>query len=217
MFPLPLNMYFEIVALLSAVIFWRSLRNTGLRWFLPFLFFIVAAEFAGRYMARELRQPNAWLYNFVVPLEYIFFSFIYLLYYKSKTNQGIAKLFITVFSVYTLIYFIINGVARFNTDFLLYGSFSMIVLSVLFFLEYYRQLHEQPVWAQPVFWVAVGILLFNAGEFCYNLLSKFFIYDNLDPKLKLFNSINGKLILVLYSSFIIAFLCQKITGAYRKE
>jgi hypothetical protein len=203
-------MYFEIAALLAAIIFWPGLRESRLRWFLPFLFFIVAAEFAGRYMARELKQPNAWLYNFVVPVEYLFYTFIYLLHYKRKTNRFVAKLFFSVFILYAVISLYIKGVTYFNTDFLLYGSFFMILLSVLFFLECYQQLHDTPIWRLPVFWVATGVLLFNAGEFFYNLLSKFFIHDYLDPNLELFRSINNKLILVLYSCFILAFYARRL-------
>ena len=65
-----------------------------------------------------------------------------------------------------------------------------------------------------MFYIAAGLLLFNAGEFSANLFAEF--YGRLDPGFKLFRDINNKLILVLYISFAIAFLCQRITGTYRK-
>jgi hypothetical protein len=60
-----------------------------------------------------------------------------------------------------------------------------------------------------LFWITTGVFLFNAGEFSYNLLSIFFIGKNIDSTLSIFKSINHKLLLVLYSSFVVAFICEK--------
>ena len=217
MFPVPLHIYFEIAALVSSILFWRNLSHTRLRLFLPFLAFIVLAELTGRYLSKELRQPNAWLYNFVVPLEYLFYSIMFYLHYKRKTNLFLAKFFLILFPIYVLISLIIKGVYYFDTGFLLIGSFMMMILSLLYFFEIYSQSSDIPIWKTPMFWITVGILLFNAGEFSYNLLSKFFISNKMDMSLKTFRSINNKLILILYSSFIIAFICQKITEKYKRE
>lgn len=217
MFPLPLHIYFETAALLASIFLWRSLKNTGLRWFLPFLLLIVIAELSGRFMYKELKQPNAWLYNLVVPVEYLFYSALFLLHYKKNINQLIAKFFLIVFTVYTCISLLfINGIYIFNINFLLVGSFCMIVFCLLYLLEQYFYHEEEHLWQKPMFWITIGIFLFNAGEFSYNLLSRYLIDNDMDPSLKFFRSINNKLILVLYSSFIIAFICQKITGKYRK-
>ena len=217
MFPLPLHIYFEIAALVSSIVFWRSLSHSRLRWFLPFLCFIVLAELTGRYLSRELRQPNAWLYNFVVPLEYLFYSLMFYLHYKRKMSLFLVKLFFIIFPAYVLLSLIVKGVYYFDTNFLLVGSFVMIVFSLSYLLELYSLTLEVPIWKMPMFWICIGVLLFNAGEFSYNLLSKFFISNKMDQSLKVFRSINNRLILILYSSFIIAFICQKITDKYKKD
>jgi hypothetical protein len=217
MFPLPLHIYFETAALLASILLWRSLKNTGLRWFLPFLLLIVIAELSGRFMYKELKQPNAWLYNLTVPLEYLFYGTIFLFYYTKKINQIIAKLFLFLFILYAIISLIItNGIYIFNENFLLVGSFSMVLFCLLFLFEQYNNLEEKSIWQIPMFWVTIGIFLFNVGEFSYNFLSRYLIGNDMDPSLKFFRSINNKLILVLYSSFIIAFICQKISGTSRK-
>src|SRR5688572_6352391 len=121
MFPLPLNMYFELAAFLTAAILWRSLDRCGLRWFIPFLFIIVVAEFSGRYLYKELKQPNAWVYSFVVPIEYLFYAGIFWLHFKRSVNRSIAIIFLVGFAVYTVITYAMNGVYNFNTNFLLIG------------------------------------------------------------------------------------------------
>ena len=209
-------MYFEIAALLTAVLLWRSLKHSRLRWFLPFLLFIVIAELTGRYLYTELKQPNAWLYNFVVPVEYLFFCTIFLLHYRKKIYKNIAKAFLILFTSYTFLIFLFNGVLKFHANFLLIGSFFMIIFCLLYLFEQYSEPQGRSLILIPMFWVAAGLLLFNAGEFSYNLLSKYFIGNKMDPSLKIFRTINNKLILILYSSFIIAFICRKITGTYRK-
>lgn len=217
MFPLALHIYFEIGAFLISFFLWRILKKTKLFWFIPFLGFVVCAELTGRYLSRELRQPNAWLYNFVVPVEYIFYCFIFLIHYKKRASKFIAGAFLVIFPIYVLIsLFLMNNVYYFDTNFLLIGSFSMIVFSVAYLLELYGETESPAVWKIPLFWIAIAIFIFNAGEFSYNLLSRYFITDRMDPSLKIFRSINNKLILILYSGFILAFICQMISEKYRK-
>jgi hypothetical protein len=216
-FPLPIHIYFEIAALAVSLLCWRSLVKSGLRWFIPFLFFIVLIELTGRYLPYVLRQPNAWLYNLSVPFEYLFYSFIFLLHYNRIINKMIVKGFLVLFTAYAIISILfITGIYTFNVHFLIIGSFFMIVFCILYLFELYNAEQEYSIWGYPMFWVTAGILLFNAGEFSYNLLSEYLIDKDIDYTLKIFRSINNKLILVLYSSFIIAFICQRISGTYRK-
>jgi hypothetical protein len=217
MLPLPLHIYFEIGALLISIFCWRSLGNSRLKWFLPFLIFIVLVELTGRYFSRELKQPNAWLYNLSIPIEYLFYCLLFLSYYKQVVNRIVAKSFLFLFTLFAIVNFVfMEGFTKFNIYFLVFGSFFMVAFSILFLFELYNDIEQTPIWKIPMFWITVGILLFNAGEFSYNLLSKYFIAYNIDSTLKLFRLINHKLILLLYSSFIAAFICQKITVEYRR-
>src|SRR5688500_16270722 len=99
MFPLPIHIYFEIAALATSIIFWYKLRHTKLSWLLPFLIFIVVVELTGRYIRKELHQPNAWLYNISVPIEFLFYGFIFYLHYYKKSFKQTAKLFLILFLV----------------------------------------------------------------------------------------------------------------------
>lgn len=217
MFPLPLHIWFEIAAFIASVICWNSLKKTHLRWFLPFLFLIVAVEITGRVFSRILHQPNSWLYNLSIPFEYLFYTFIFLSYYKKQYNRHLARLFMYLFLGFVVINLgYVQGISRFNTNTLKIGSFFMVVFSISYFIELYNIHEEQVLLRNAMFWIATGILLFNAGEFSYNLFSKHLISNNLDKTLKLFQVVNHKLNLFLYSSFIIAFICQRTTEISRK-
>ncbi len=217
MLPLPLHIYFEIAAMITALFFWRSLLQTRLRWFLPFLILIVGVELSARYLSYELKQPNAWLFSLSVPGEYCFYSFLFYLSYTTALFRKLAIGFIiamATYSVYSMLF--ITGLRFFDMNILVAGSFAMILFCVLFFVDLYNSNDLNPIYSNPMFWICTGILFFNAGEFCYNLLSLLTIDAGFDRTLKVFRSINNSLILLLYTGFIIGFICQKISGTYRR-
>jgi hypothetical protein len=210
MWPLSIQIYFEISALLTCVIFWRSVKNTNLRWLLPFLLFIVAIELIGRYIRTELRQPNAWLYNLSVPVEYLFYAFLFYLHYQRKTFRQAAIAFLIGFSVFAFCNILfIQGIEKFNTNILKVGSFCMIILSCFYFVELLSRDDEFSLINEPMFWIATGVFLFNTGEFFYTLFSDYLIKNHLDKTRKIFSSINNKLVWVLYTCIAISIICIK--------
>lgn len=210
MFPLSIHIYFEIAALLASIIFWYKLKHSGLYWLLPFLVFIVGIELTGRYIRTELKQHNAWLYNLSVPIEYLFYAFLFYLNYQKKVFQKVSFAFMIGFSIFTVINILfIQGITNFNTNILKIGSFCMIILSCLYFIELLSKEDQFNLFREPMFWIATGVFLFNTGEFFYTLFSDYLIRSHLDKTRKIFSSINNKLIWVLYSCIAISILCIK--------
>lgn len=210
MFPLPIHIYFEIAALLASIIFWYKLKNTRLKWLLPFMIFMVSIELSGRYIRIELRQPNAWLYNLSVPIEYLFYALLFYLHYGRKVFKQTAIGFLIGFSIFALCNILfIQGIERFNTNILKAGSFCMIILSCLYFVELLSREDHFNLISEPMFWIATGVFLFNTGEFFYTLFSDYLIKNDLDKTRKIFSSINNKLIWVLYTCIVISIICTK--------
>lgn len=208
MFPLPIHILFEIGCFLISLVFWYKIRNSKLRWFMPFLLFMVVVELYGRYLRKELLQPNAWLYNLSVPIEYLFYSFIFLIHYKSKLFQNAVKIFMVLFFIFIVAnILVIQGFHKFNTNILKIGSFSMIILSCLYFTELLKTESRINLLSEPLFWIATGVFLFNTGEFLYSLFSDFLIINHLDRTRIIFVTINNKLIWLLYTCLAISFLC----------
>jgi hypothetical protein len=193
---------------MCSVIFWRNIKNTPLRWFLPYLLFIVAVELTGRYVRKVLKLSNVWMYNISVPLEYLFFVFIFWFFLKNKITRKLCVLFLLTFSMYVAVFLLINGIANFNENVLIIGSFFLIVFPVLYLVELYNSPGIISLNKYPAFWIAVGVLLFNAGEFSYDLLSKFF-FDRFDRNAAVFRSINTYLNLLLYLCISFSFLWKK--------
>lgn len=212
----PFHIYFEILALLTCLLFWKSSRKSTLQWFLPFLAFIVFVEIMGWYLPVFLKRQNAWIFNISIPIEYLFFAFVFYSYYKKRIYRTLALAFMIFYSVYAVWYSVMNDISIFNIYYLLIGSFGMITLSVLYFYDQYSRTDTGNIWSEPMFWIATGVFLFNAGEFSYNFLLKYIAKNRLDPGLVLFKSINNNLVKLFYLLIAVGFICLRITKAYKK-
>jgi len=210
MFPLSSVIYFELAAFLVGVLTYSRLKGTALRLFPFFLLFIVLVELTGRYIRTVLHQYNNWLYNISTTLEFIYYAYIFEKYFKNERYKKIAARFMLFYPVVVLVNLtFIQGFTKFHSYTMVLGSFFMLVLCCLFFYEVLLTPLELELYRVPMFWISTGIFFFYLGDLsydlCYNLLVKY----ALDTGRKLFTTINNNLILVLYSCFIIAFLCKR--------
>lgn len=198
--------YIEILALLIGIICWRFLKSTIFRWLVIFLLLIVLVEITGRYYSSVLYKPNAWLYNFSVPLEYLFFVWLLSAHYRSNVFKKIAFGFIVCFSIFSVLQiFVIGKLLVFNGVFLKIGSFSMLVFCCFYFIDFLKaEVPINPV-TEPMFWIASGLFLFNAGEFLYVFLSDFLFSDWKKSK-DIIRKINNNLIILLYITIAVGII-----------
>jgi hypothetical protein len=177
-----------------------------MRWLAFFLLFIVVVEVTGRYYRIVLHQPNAWLYNFSVPVEYLFFVWLLSRYFRSKRFKQIASLFLAGFFIFTVLQLAFFGeVATFNTIFFKIGSFAMIMFCCFYFIDFMREdVPMNPV-KEPMFWIASGLFLFNAGEFLYVSLANILFSDWQKWK-PVIDQINNNLVVLLYATISIGII-----------
>jgi hypothetical protein len=211
MIKLDIHHYIEIAALLISLLMWTFIRKSFLKWFLPFLLFIVAVELTGKYIASILHKNNGWLYNLSIPVEYLFYSFIIYQSVKSASFKKLILFAAGIFFVY-IIYtnFISPGIMKFNAGFLFYGSGLMVLLSCLFFWDLFSETFIVSLVKHPVFWIVTGLFLFNLGEFSYNLFADM-LFIRGDKTGVFFRQINNYLNLVLYICISIGLLCSRIS------
>ena len=216
MFPLPIYIYFEIAALITSGICLIKVKAHKFRWFFPFLLLMVLVELTGIYLRRELGvQTNGYLYNFSVPIEYLFYSWLFLKTYQTRLFQKIARFFMYAFIIFCLAIFILKGIYQFKSILLLIGNISAILFSCLYFYELLKVEERINLVREPMFWIATGVLLFNLGEFLYSAFYKLLRQQGWDNGTKLFKAINNNLILVLYLCIIIGLLCVKTYKGYK--
>lgn len=174
---------------------------------MPYLLFIVFIELSGLYIGRELMRPIGWIFNISVPIEYIFFSFLYYLHYKNSIYRKIVKWFLFCFPLFVLIYSVMEGMNGFRSIYLKIGSFTMIVFSCLYLADLLRTDTIANPLKIPMFWIASGVLLFNAGEFMSNFLMDLLVAD-MSRWSKMFRLVNNNLIVVLYSCISIGIILE---------
>jgi hypothetical protein len=210
MFPLPPFYYFEIGALIISVVCLYKFDQRPLRWFIPFLLVMVCTELTARYYRRVLHEPNTWIYNFSIPVEYLFYGFI--IGSLSLTGSFRKIIFYTTFAfcLFTIINLVfIQGFMQVNTNTFKTGSTLMIILSSIGLIDLFTNDNHSSLVKNPLFWICTGVLFFNTGEFLYLFFLDIFIQNDWDRAAKVFASINNKLIYVLYTCISIAIVCSK--------
>jgi hypothetical protein len=210
MFPLPVHIYFEISAFITSVICWPEIRSSQFRWFLPFLFLMVVVELTARYLTHELKlETNGTIYNFSVPLEYIFYLWLFLKIYRAPQFKLFCLLFIYCYAIFCGIVLLLEGVKSFISIILWVSNISGILFSCIYFYEQLISEARTNLLQEPMFWISCGILLFNLGELIYSLFYGLLREYGWDQGTKLFKLINNQLVIVLYYSIIIGLKCVK--------
>jgi hypothetical protein len=208
MFPLPIYIYFELGAFIVSALTCRYLKGTAFRLFPFFLFFIVVVELTGVYTGQVLHYKNSWIYNISTTLEYIFYAYIFSLTLRDPAFKKLALRFMAVYPVLVLLNLLfIQGFTQFHSYTIVLGNIFMIVFCCLFFYELLLDPLEGELSKVPMFWISTGILFFHLGDLSFDIL--FNLLKNDATGKDFFTSINNNLILILYSCFIIAFLCQR--------
>lgn len=208
---LDLHHYIELLALVISInTFWGQKKWGVLHWFQPFLIFILLIELSGKFVASVLKQPNAWIYNFSIPIEYCFYSFIFFHSVNSKRIKNIILVSISAYVLFVVVTLLISKkLTNFNTGFLLFGSGMMVFFGCLFFWDLFNNPGEVRLVSYPQFWVFSGLLLFNLGEFSYNLFADI-LFNQIDKEAIFFRQINNYLNFVLYLCISIGLLCRRL-------
>jgi hypothetical protein len=210
MFPLFLFHYFTIGAFIISVAVLYRFNNKPLRWFIPFLFFMVCAELTGRYIRKILHEPNIWLYNITIPIEYLFYGFIIGSLCLGKNSRNIVFWLLGLFALWALINLLfIQGYSSLATNNLKTGICLMIMFSGIGLIDLFKNDQHKTLLTNPLFWICTGVLFFNSGEFLYNFFFDSMLKNGWDKTASVFASINNKLIYVLYTCLSIAIVCSK--------
>ncbi len=208
MFPLPIFIYFELAAFVVGMLTYHFLKGTTFRLFPFFLLFIVIVELTGTYIVRKLHQHNSWLMNISTTLEYVFYAYIFSLTLRDPAFKKMARRFMACYPVLVLLNLLfVQGFTEFHSYTVVLGSIFMVIFCCFFFYELLLNPLEGELRKEPMFWTSTGILFFYLGDLTFNLLFTLLKDDEMGGKV--FQSINNNLILILYSCFIIAFLCQR--------
>ena len=176
--------------------------------FLPHFFtFILCIELAGNYL-HKIKFANFILYNFSIPLEYLFYILLFWLQ-GGNVLKKISRLSGFIFIAITLLYFIYLPLKDFHNNVLLGGQIIVIVCCCTYFVQLFNANEETSLLQNYFFWLSSGLLLFNLGDFVYSMLYPLIHNKGWDKFDFLFKSVNNNLLLLLYLSYIISIFMYK--------
>ena len=208
---LSVNICFELAAFTVSALAYPKLKGTPLRLFPFFLFFIVLVEFTGRFMVTVLKlHSNQWFFNITTTIEFVFYAYIFELQLRDAAYKRIASRFRLFYPLLVLLNLLfVQGFMNFHSYTMVVGSIFMVIFCGLYFYELLLNPLEGELRRDPMFWISTGILFFYLGDLSYDLLFNLLQKYATNTSGKLFQNINNNLILMLYSCFVIAFLCRK--------
>lgn len=213
MFPLDYFYYFEIAAFIASVICFLKKPKSKLRWFLPFMLFVLASEFTGRYIRKILHEPNAWFFNISIPVQYCFYLFMFSISFESRRLKKVAMYLLVLLPIFGLANLFFQKPEDVQTYTYIVCFAFVIFTTILFFIELFTVDYIQNPFTKGMFWVATGLLFFSLGLLPYYIFFQYILDHRTDPSAKLYGSIIRILICVLYS-FISAGL---LISAFKNE
>lgn len=196
---------FELLAFVVAIFYYPCLKKSYMKWFLPFLGFVFIGESVEKFFNITV------IVNYLIGiLESVFYGYIF---YQLSRRSLLKKL---------ILFFIPISVAGYLICFIFYGKdFSYFIPNIIitgFFLAtialaylYERFADDDTLlFAEPGFWIAVGVCLFYSGVSISLSLYDFILKNDLSLfGVKLYSLTTRILSVVLYLSISISIILCK--------
>ncbi len=154
-----------IITFVISVFTYKKYKNTPLKYFVYFLGYGIATEFLGRYFYDIFGFPNYILYNIYALIQFIYFLGLFLRSFKKRISKNTVKIFIVLCLVFFFInsFFYQNILKNIQSYFFLFGGIILIITILLFLIELLNSDSILKIKNLLIFWVAVGMFLFQLG------------------------------------------------------
>jgi hypothetical protein len=196
-----------VALLASLTVYWQGVSDIYLRLFPPFLFVVAVVAAILGYLASHDKN-NMLLFNPLTVFQCCFYFFILYRIIRNPLVRNIAKHLIWIYPLvagFNIIY--IQTVRAFHSVTYSLGGLTVVALCVFYFFELFQRPQVVSLGRNPDFWICSGLLFYFACSFpIYGMANNLnsvplFIRMNL-------NAIFNVLDILLYTSFVVAFLCR---------
>ncbi len=170
----------ELTTIFIGIYHYQKYKDKFLKYFLWFLGYGFLTEMLGIVVGIGFKKPNHIVYNIYAMIYYFFFYWLFYTYFKNKRNKLIVSFFIPCLIIVFVIdsFFFNNVFDDFQFYTLLFGSITLIITIILFFVEILNSDAILKVKHLLIFWVAVGVMLFQLGFIPVFLSTKYINYSN---------------------------------------
>ena len=215
---IPYFLYFQYLALFSAIFFYKSLKIYRAGVMLPILILVCIIETTAAIFRAYGITTNHFLYNlFIVTCTPLY---LYVFYYFLNIRPKFHRIyFYTSLAIILLIlynFFFFEGAFMFNTLSIILMQFCTILLSVFLLFRLAVSENYFILSKHPYFWISAGLLIFSLGTLVVLGMNQYIRIHNLTIVNKtLYRTIMPVLNVILYSSYSYAFyLCAQMKKSY---
>lgn len=171
-------LYFELLAALVGIIYFKKFKNTQWKWFIFYLIFIVISNlFHHFYFIKHLNVKNNYFFSyFVIPIEFIFFYWLYAC--VSLKN----RMLFWVFSFLYLLSFVLHPYIADKLETIYSFNYVMgaFFLSLLIYFEYMKQIKSDDIIrfkGNMMFYINLGVSLLYIGTLPFFSFFNILFYD----------------------------------------
>lgn len=212
-----INNLAELFSLVVAIIYYPYIKNSVMKWFLPFLAFITVSEMYAQnigYVLGNSNTPNITIYGFIAIVESVFYGyFFYTITLKEISRKIIFIISLVNVSISIFFFFLITDNPSYVYTNLIFLSIFFSLISLTYIYSKFASDEAAYLLSEPGFWVAFGVALFFSGVSVVFSLHDFSMRHNLTLfGFKLYHIVPQTLCVLLYLSISTAIiLCKKKT------
>jgi hypothetical protein len=201
-----------LAGVIALLVRWKKV-DKRLYIFLGLLISVIATELLrDLFYKRVITDPHTNIADYIIhiyqPIETILLSIYYYLIFETITNKRIVTIGFFLFLIFYSYFYIYQSENFFegNPNDLVFSGLFYSLYSVLFLVELYKKEEAITLSHYPHFWIVFGNLIFYSSTLFYYALQYYILLDTQTYVQLLF--IPQVLNLILYSLYLIAFLCK---------
>jgi len=206
--------YFQLLSLITAIIFHKRLSNYNIIAFIPLLLIVVIIEFAGVNFRYFDWSDNYFIYNIYLLSSTPIVLYLYkqMLALDSKTKIVFIAISIFIMTLIVINYLFLQGTKQLNTHSIILIEIMNIILSCFVLVQLvFKDDIERSLFNEPYFWINVGSLFFSLGTLVVMGLQQYIRANHIQlNKVSAYFFIMPFLNVILYSSWSYGFiLCKR--------
>ncbi len=170
----------ELITIIIGVFFYKRYKHTLLKYFLWFLVYGFLTEMMGLLVGFNFEMPNYIIFNIYAIVYYLFFYWLFNKHLRKTRNKLLVKLFMFGFILVALVsnIFYENIFDHYQSYIWFFGSTTLIITIVLFFTEVLNSDFILKLKHYQIFWVAMGVFLFQLGFIPVFITTRYINYSN---------------------------------------
>lgn len=200
---------FEILALLTGLIFFSKIKPVVYRLIVPILLLTVVNEGFTHYgVYKSWNQPKILFYTIFFILQIIVFSIIYYFSYNRRRYRNIVAVICILSVIAGIVFLKIYGIFNFNPYFINAIAIGLVLMASLYLYSIQANDKVYHLAKDSLFWFSVGLITVNF--FLLLFVNALFIdsFKNDKHSQEIFSTLNSIGNVIYYSCIIISILCS---------